>query len=97
SRGVRHHTSAPIIPRLLMALIQNGAAIPMPAAMAPPSAGPTARLTLKPTLLAATAGGGSGLGTIRGTTACPAGGVEAPVAAMGSVHSRRRPAVATVK
>jgi len=39
-----------------MALIQNGAAIPMPAAMAPPSAGPTARLILTPTLLAATAG-----------------------------------------
>ena len=45
-------TSAPpMTPRLLIALIQNGAAIPSAAVMAPPSAGPTARLMLKPTLL----------------------------------------------
>ena len=35
--------------RLLMALIQNGAAMPATATITPPSAGPTARLTLKPT------------------------------------------------
>jgi hypothetical protein len=52
-----------MIPRLLMALIQNGAAMPNRATMAPPSAGPTARLTLKPTLLAAMAGCRTCLGT----------------------------------
>ena len=43
-------------PRLLTALIQNGAAMPKAAVDAPPSAGPTARLILKPTLLAVIAG-----------------------------------------
>jgi len=40
---------------LLTALNQNGAAIPIVAAITPPNAGPTARLTLMPTPFAATA------------------------------------------
>ena len=42
---------------------ENGAAMPNRGTMTPPSAGPTARLTLKPTLLAAMAGCGTSLGT----------------------------------
>jgi hypothetical protein len=45
-----------MMPRLLMALSQNGAAIPHVATMTPAKAGPTARLTLTPTPLAAMAG-----------------------------------------
>ena len=41
--------------------------------IAPPSAGPTARLRLTPALLADTAGASSALGTNWGTTACHAG------------------------
>jgi hypothetical protein len=61
--GGFHHISAPIIPRLLMALSQNGAAMPHVHTMMPANAEPTARLTLTPTLLAATAGWRSRLGT----------------------------------
>ncbi len=50
-------------PMLLNALSQNGAAIPAAPAMTPPSAGPTARLTLMPRLFAATAEDRSDLGT----------------------------------
>jgi hypothetical protein len=52
---------------LLTALIQNGAAIPKPAVINPPSAGPTARLTLMPALFIATAAGRSSRGTSCGT------------------------------
>ena len=46
---------APITARLLTALNQNGAAIPILAAITPLKAGPRARLTLMPTPFAATA------------------------------------------
>jgi len=64
--GSRHQTSAPIEPKLLTALIQNGAAMPKAPRSAPPRAGPTARLTLTPALFATTALGRSELGTSRG-------------------------------
>ena len=64
-------------PRLLNALTQNGAAIPIAPASNPPIAGPTARLTLMPTLFAATAAGSSGFGTSSATTACHPGAVTA--------------------
>ena len=51
------------MPRLEMALIQNGATMPIAEIATPPSAGPMAREMLTPTLLAAMAGGRSALGT----------------------------------
>ncbi len=39
--GDRHPMSAAMTPTLLKALNQNGAAMPSPAAMTPPKAGPT--------------------------------------------------------
>src|SRR5579863_6850286 len=77
-RGARHHSSAPITARLLSALTQNGAAMPPRPMMLPASAGPMARLTLMPTLLAATAGARSCAGTSCGTTDCQAGADRAP-------------------
>src|ERR1700722_5551946 len=77
-RGARHHRSAPMTPRLLIALIQNGAARPTSPMIVPARAGPTARLILMPTLLAATAGMRSLAGTKSGTIACQAGAVSAP-------------------
>jgi hypothetical protein len=44
-----------MIPRLLTALIQNGDAMPSLPTRTPPNAGPMARLTLTPALVAATA------------------------------------------
>jgi hypothetical protein len=79
---------------LLKPLNQKGADIPIPAAMAPPSAGPTARLTLTPTLFAATAGFSTGFGTSWGTTACQAGEVSALAALLRNVNSRRLTGVA---
>lgn len=64
-------------PMLLTASSQKGAAIPSAPTMMPPSAGPIARLTLIPTLLAATAPGRSCLGTSLETTDCQAGAVIA--------------------
>src|SRR5579862_7516262 len=78
--GALQRTRAPITPMLLNALNQNGTAIPTVAIMTPPSAGPTARLTLMPTLFAATAPGRSDFGTSSGTTACQAGAVIAEAA-----------------
>src|SRR5579871_1954832 len=75
--GGRHRASAPIEPRLLTALIQKGAAIPKPAVMTPPRAGPSARLMLTPTLFIASAGPKSSFGTRSGTTDCHAGDVAA--------------------
>ena len=68
-----HQAKTSNTPKLLMASIQNGAAIPMLAMIAPASAGPTARLILIPTLLAAIAARRSSLGTSCGTIACQAG------------------------
>src|SRR5262249_56576084 len=89
--------SAAIIPRLATALSQNGAAIPKAAVITPPSAGPTARLTLNPTLLAAIAAYRSCLGTSRGTTACHAGAVSALATPIRNVNSNKLPAVARLK
>src|SRR5665213_219065 len=91
--GERHHTSAPMVPTLLTALSQNGAASPNPAMITPPSAGPTARLILTPTLLAATAGASSGLGTSKGTIDCQAGAVSAPPVPIKNMNSNNRPGV----
>src|SRR5258708_5064986 len=74
--GGRHQTSAPTTARLPIVLSQNGAAIPRVAMTAPPSAGPMARLMLKPTLFKVTAGARSALGTSSGTTACQAGAMS---------------------
>src|ERR1700675_951222 len=75
--GGRHPSRAAMTPRLLNALSQSGAAIPSVPATTPPSAGPTARLTFMPTLLAATAEDRSDFGTSSVTTACQAGAVTA--------------------
>ena len=75
--GARHQMRAAMTPILLKASNQNGAAMPSAPTMTPPSAGPIARLTLMPTLLAATADGKSGFGTSLATTDCQAGAVMA--------------------
>ncbi len=80
-------------PRLLTALNQNGAAMPSVTTMNPPSAGPTARLTLMPTLLAAMALASSGFGTSCGTTACHAGAVIADATVTMNVKTSRLPGV----
>ncbi len=82
------------MPRLEIALIQNGATMPMPEIATPPSAGPMARDTFTPTLLAAIAAGRSSLGTSCGTTACQAGTVSAPAAPIRNVNNRRLPGAA---
>src|ERR1700677_429534 len=87
--GGRQRTSAAMTPTLLTALNQNGAAIPRATTMKPPSAGPTARLTLIPTLFRATALGSSGLGTSCGTTACQAGAVTALATVTMKVNTMR--------
>src|ERR1700722_8234595 len=61
--GGRHQRSAATTPTLLTAFTQNGAPSPTETTKRPPSAGPTARLILMPTLFAATADGNSALGT----------------------------------
>src|ERR1700739_2199702 len=66
----RHHHRASTAPRLLMALSQKGAATPKPAITPPPSAGPMARLILKPTLFAEIAEERPPLGTSCGSIAC---------------------------
>src|SRR5690242_18152299 len=83
-----------MIPALLMALNQNGAEMPILATKTPPSAGPMARLTFMPTLLAAIAGLRSALGTSCGTIACQAGAVSALVAPLRNVNSSRLNGVA---
>src|ERR1700722_1128526 len=83
----RHHSSAPITPRLLTALTQNGAAIPATPMMLPASAGPMARLILIPTLLADTAGARSRAGTSCGTTDCQAGADRAPPTPIRNMNS----------
>src|ERR1700733_11940568 len=75
--GARHHIRAAMTPTLLKASSQKGAAMPNAPTMMPPRAGPIARLTLMPTLFAATADGKSGFGTSLVTTACQGGAVMA--------------------
>src|SRR5690242_14040934 len=82
SRGARHQVRAPIVPKLLNALLQNGAGIPNVAVKAPPRAGPTARLMLAPTLLIAIAEGKSCRGTSCETTDCQVGDVAAEPASI---------------
>src|SRR5262249_37246832 len=76
-----------MMPRLLTALSQNGAAIPMAAVIAPPNAGPTARLTFMPALLAAIADGRSVRGTSCATIACQTGAVSAPTTPRRNVNA----------
>jgi hypothetical protein len=80
---------AAITPMLLNASSQNGTAIPSAPTRTPPSAGPTARLTLMPTLFAATAADKSSFGTSRDTTAAHAGAVIAEPTVTMKVNSRR--------
>src|SRR5271170_7505221 len=76
--GARHHHNAAIAARLLAPQIQNGAAFPNPTMARPPNAGPTARVILKPTLLAAMALSRFRLGTRSGVIAIQAGAASAP-------------------
>src|ERR1700684_2771578 len=87
--GERQDHNAPITPTLLTAFTQNGAAMLDAAVITPLSAGPTARLTLMPTLFMATAAGRSSRGTSRGTTDCHAGAVTAEAASSRKMHSSR--------
>src|ERR1700738_4248394 len=95
--GERHHHRTPSTPRLAIVLIQNGAAIPNHAMAAPPSAGPIARLMLKPTLFAETAGARTRLGTSCGTIACQAGAVSAPPIPIRNVNRSNTRAVKRYK
>jgi hypothetical protein len=61
--------------------------------MTPPSAGPSARLMLKPTALAATAAGRSSRGTRRGTIDCHAGAPSAAPVSMRNVKASSSHAV----
>ena len=72
-RGFRHQNRAATITALLAAKIQNGTAIPAAAMTRPPSAGPAARPTLKPTPFRAVALSRSSLGTRSGMVAAPGG------------------------
>ena len=63
--------------------------------MIPPIAGPTARLTLTPTLLAVIAGCNWAFGTSCGTIDCQAGDMKAPVRPLMNVNSSRFTGVAT--
>src|SRR5262245_16891984 len=92
--GGCHQKSAPTTARLLIALNQNGAATPILATIKPPSAGPMARLTLTPTLFAATAALRSCPGTSCGTIDCQTGAVSAAPTPMRNVNSNRLPGVA---
>src|SRR5579862_2529181 len=85
----RHQHNAPRTARLEIALIQNGETMPRPAIATPPRAGPIARETFTPTLLAATADVKSSFGTSCGTTACHAGRVNAAAAPMRNVNSNK--------
>src|SRR5690242_19183491 len=85
--GGRHQMSAPMVPRLLKAFSQKGAAIPYPAVMTPLSAGPTARLMLMPTLLAATAAERSSRGMSAGTIDCQGGAVIALAAPITNMNN----------
>src|ERR1700676_1176362 len=91
--GARHHRSAAMTPTLLNASSQNGAAIPNAPTSTPPRAGPMARLTLTPTLLAATAGDRSDFGTSCDTTACQAGAVTAEPTVTMKLNTSRLPGV----
>jgi hypothetical protein len=89
--GDCHQRSATMIPRLLAALTQKGDAIPIAPISTPASAGPIARLTLMPTLFAATAPVRSSLATSAGTIACQAGAARAAPAPSRNVKTSRLP------
>ncbi len=74
---------------MLTAFTMNGAAMPNAAASTPPNAGPTARLTLTPTLFIAIAGGRSSRGTRSGTTDCQGGAVAAEPDSMRKVSTSK--------
>src|SRR3954464_9092404 len=94
-RGAPHHSKTPITPTLLNASSQKGAAIPNPAIITPANAGPNARLMLMPTLLAATAGDKSSLGTRSGTIDCQAGASHAEKVLVRNINSSNRAGVTT--
>ena len=77
----RHQIRAATTPAVVSELTQNGAAMPHAAITIPARAGPSARLTFKPTLLSATADWRRGRGTSSGTTACHAGMTSAAAVA----------------
>src|SRR5277367_3608248 len=79
---------------LLAAKIQKGTAIPSAAMTRPPSAGPAARPTLKPTPFKAVALSSSSLGTRRGVVAPQAGEVSAPPTPSRKVVASRSAGVA---
>src|SRR3954451_21752374 len=83
-----HDKSTAMTPRLLKALIQNGAATPRTVAAPPPRADPTARLTFMPALFAAIAEDKSLLGTSCGTTACQAGDVSVTAVLLRKVNTK---------
>src|SRR5436190_13018470 len=83
-----HDKSTAMTPRLLNALIQNGAATPRTVAVPPPRADPTARLTFMPALFAAIAEDKSLLGTSCGTTACQAGDVSVTAVLLRKVKTK---------
>ena len=77
SAGGCHQIKAAMTPSVLTALSQNGAASPQATMMSPASAGPTARLTLMPTPLSATAGRRCSRGTSCGMIESQAGAMRA--------------------
>src|SRR5208337_4880764 len=79
---------------LLAAKIQKGTAMPAAAMTRPPSAGPAARPTLKPTPFKAVALSRSSLGTRSGVVAPQAGEVSAPPTPSRKVVASRRAGVA---
>ena len=83
-----------MITALLAAKIQKGTAIPAPAVIRPPSAGPAARPTLKPTPFKAVALSRSCLGTRSGVVDPQAGEVSAPPTPSRKVVASRRAGVA---
>ena len=80
---------------MLTAFTQKGAAIPKATVSAPPSAGPTARLTFTPALFIAIAAGSSAFGTSAGTTDCHAGAPTADPDSIRKVHSRSETGLTT--
>jgi hypothetical protein len=93
--GERHHRRAATTPTLLRLNTQNGSETPKAAMANPPSAGPAARLRLKPTLLAATALSRSCRGTCSGVMASQAGALRAPATPRRKVVSNSETGVAS--
>src|SRR5271157_1680913 len=93
-RGFRHQIRAAMMTALLAAKIQKGTAMPAAAMTRPPSAGPAARPTLKPTPFMAVALSRSSLGTRSGVVDPQAGEVSAPPTPSRKVVASRSAGVA---